>query len=138
MVSMSENSNAQRRFDVLYGSLSEIQKGLVDSATQVAGFLLLATGWIATSKEARTFLHEQKSARYLAALALAGAFILYMSGSVGAFVLSRRTFRSLNALDFMPPDYYTARSITLAVLLTVLSGNAFLAILAIGLVLQMR
>jgi hypothetical protein len=138
MVSMpDENSKVERQFDLLFGNLREIQQGLVDAGAKVAGFLLLATGWIATSNEARTFLHEQKFARYVTAVALAGAFIFYLSASVGAFVLSQRTFRSLKSLDFMPQDYYSSRRITLAVLLTVLFGNVFLAIMAIGLVLHL-
>jgi hypothetical protein len=99
---MSDIREVQRRFDVLYSTLCDVQGSLIDNMARTAGFLLLAAGWIATSETTRSFLRANPSIRYLAVVSLAGAFGLYGAASIKAFLISRDTFRLLVDLDFMP------------------------------------
>jgi hypothetical protein len=110
--------------------------GLLDSTTKVAGFLLLATGWLTTSESARTRLRSDQFARHLAVTALAGAFVLYGCAAVKAFLISQRTLSLLSRLNFMSVAHYESRAIDLPVLLIFVFGNLFLAGLAAGLVLR--
>jgi hypothetical protein len=133
---MSETSKIQRQFDILYATLCEVQTGLVNSTAQVAGFLLLSTGWIATSDTAQKLLRSDRFTRRLAVAALGGAFVLYVAATMKTFVISEKTFALLKKLDFMPPDYYENRRVDSAVLVVFLVGNLFLAGLEAGLVLR--
>ena len=77
MESGQGDTNDKQKFDLLYGNLCEIGKTLLDSTAKVTGFLLLAAGWIATSKDMRAFLKEDEISAYLAVAALIGAFVFY-------------------------------------------------------------
>jgi TRAP-type C4-dicarboxylate transport system permease small subunit len=105
MDSVERDSNAKQKFDLLYGSLCEIQKSLLDSTAKVAGFLLLATGWIATSSEARAFLKEDDISRYLAATALVGSFIFFTLAATKAHLASVHTIELLIKLGYVPQEY---------------------------------
>jgi hypothetical protein len=135
MGGMTETDHEQRQFDVLFSTLRELQMGLLDSTAKVAGFLLLATGWLVTSERARTLMHDQ-SARYLAATALAGAFVLYGCASVKAFLISQKTLSLLKRLKFMPATHYESRAVDPLTLLIFVVSNFFLVCLAAGLVLR--
>jgi hypothetical protein len=43
-------------FDLHVGHITETHKALIDNAAKVAGFQLLALGWLATSESARGYL----------------------------------------------------------------------------------
>jgi hypothetical protein len=122
----------QRQFDVLYATLCGLQQGLLDSTTKVAGFLLLATGWLATSQSAQAFLHDPFT-RHLAVTSLAAAYALYACAAIMVYADSKRTLTLLVRLDSMPLEYYETRVITLPALLIFLFGNLALAALAAGL-----
>jgi hypothetical protein len=136
VVDMAETDIKKEQFDVLYATLRELQTGLVDSTSKVAGFLLLATGWLATSSTARAFLHADGVVRNLAVAALAGAFVLYACASFVVFSTSRKTLQSLDRLEFLPRDCYANRAISLPVLLIFIVGNFCLFGLAAGLVFR--
>jgi hypothetical protein len=133
---MAEAEHKKEQFDVLYGTLRELQMGLLDSTSKVAGFLLLGTGWLATSDTARAFLHSDPIARTLAVIALAGVFALYAGASIMVFAVSRRTLRTLRGLDFLPLNCYADRAINLPALLIYVVGNFCLCGLEAGLVLR--
>ena len=118
-------ATAQQQFDVLFTTLHEIQTGLISSTAQVAGFLLLATGWIATSQTAQTFLRTDKSARYLAVASLGGAFMLYVAASLKTFLVSRKALALLKGLNFMPSENFVGRSIDVPIILVLLLVTCF-------------
>lgn len=133
---MTETDIKKEQFDVLYSTLRELQKAMFDSGGKVAGFLLLATGWLATSATTRVFLHSDSVARTLTVIALAVAFSLYAFGSVSLFWISKRTLKLLHRLDFLPPDCYAIRAIELREVLIFIVGIFCLFGLAAGLVLR--
>jgi hypothetical protein len=131
---MSEPDPKQRQFDVLFSTLCEFQNGMLTSTTQVAGFLSVTIGWLATSSDARHFLAASRDARRFAILALLSTFLLYAFASVKVFRSSKKTFGLLCKLDFMPSEYYQNRVIDLPILLVFVVGNFFLVALVIGFV----
>jgi hypothetical protein len=128
---MPSSDNAQRQFDVLYQTLCDIQTRLLDSNSKVAGFLLLATGWMATSKDARQFLQSEPHARGIVIAALVGAFVLYVCASFQAWWISRQTLSLLNNLSFLPENCYKQRRVPLSTLLIFSLGNGCLAALTV-------
>jgi hypothetical protein len=130
MENASQTNHSEQEFVLLYETLCEIQKGLLDNTAKVAGFLLLVTGWLATVEGARKFLQSDKVAGYLAIVALTGAFAFYVCASMKAFMISKRTFAMLNKLQFMPTEYYETRRVDLTTLAIFVVGNLFLAVLA--------
>ena len=132
-----DDADNQNQFDVLYATLRDLQAfSLLDSTSKVAGFLLLGTGWFATSNTTREFLQSNPFARRLFVVALAGAFFLYAFASILAFRTSQKTLQRLATLNFMPGDCYESRAVSLPVLLVFIGGNFFLCGLVAGLVLQ--
>jgi uncharacterized membrane protein (UPF0136 family) len=130
------SADQKQQFDVLFSTLCEFQSGLLTSTTQVAGFLSVAIGWLATSTNARDFLRESGTGRNIAVLALIGTFLLYAFGSIKVYRSSQKTFRFLTRLDFMPSEYFQNRVVDVPILLVYCAGNLFLVGLVIGLVYQ--
>ena len=135
---MTETNNTKGRFDVLFGTLCEIQKGLLENTVKVAGFSVIAIGWLATSDYTQRLLRADKTLRYLVVAATGGAFALYVVASLKAFAISQQSLSLLNKLNFMPLDYYKNRSIDAPVLIVYIAGNLFLSLLVALLVLRMR
>ncbi|MDJ0707241.1 MAG: hypothetical protein QNJ46_28535 [Leptolyngbyaceae cyanobacterium MO_188.B28] len=130
MTNSQLNNLSKQEFDLLYETLCEIQEDLADGTAKVAGFLLLATGWFATSKNAQDFLESDKVAGYLAIAALAGTFIFYVCASMKIFLISKHTFLLLKQLHFMPTKYYESRRVDVATIAIFVVGNFVLAVLA--------
>ena len=130
----NEDSKAEQKFDLLYGSLCEIHKSLLDSTAKVAGFLLLATGWIATSSAARDALSGDEITKDLALAALGGAFLFYALAAIKAHLASAHTVKLLIELNWMPREYYLHRKVDLATLVLFVVGNLFLALLVASLI----
>ena len=134
-MSVDGNNKAKHKFDLLYGSLCEIQKSLLDSTAKVAGFLLLAIGWIATSSEARDFLSDDVLSKCITIATLVGAFSFYTFAANKAHLASIRTVELLIELDYMPHQYYVLRKIDLTTLVLFVVGNLFLVFLIASLIL---
>jgi hypothetical protein len=132
---MAEADPKLKQFDVLYSTLGELQKGLLSSTTQVAGFLLLAIGWLATSANTFPLLHSRPTVRYMAAAALCGAFVLYAYGACMVYTRSQKTFKMLIQVDLMPVDFYESNVLNLRELFIFIAGTFFLFGLAAGCVL---
>ena len=135
-MSVNHYNETKHKFDLLYGSLCEIQKSLLDSTAKVAGFLLLATGWIATSTAARKFLEEDELSRYFAVAALGGAFLFYALAAIKAHQASTRMVELLVELDWLPQEYYVLRKVDVTTLVLFVAGNLFLALLVAALILS--
>lgn len=127
---------AKRQFDLLYSSLCDIQKSLLDNTAKVAGFRLIAIGWIATSTAARDFLKDDELTRYVAVAALGGAFLFYALAARKAHQASLRTVELLNALDYLPEEHYLLRRVGLTTLVLFVVGNLFLVLLVASLILR--
>ena len=133
---MPEADPKQKQFDVLFTTLGELQQGLISSTTQVAGFLLLTIGWLATSESAWKLLHSHRHVGDVTAAALAGAFGLYSFGAYMVYARSQRTFMLLGRLALMPADCYDTRVINLPELSIFIGGTFFLFGLAAALILS--
>jgi len=129
-------ADAKQRFDILFSTLCEFQSGLLTSTSQVAGFLIVAIGWLATSSAARDFLKNNGTGRIVTILALLGTFVLYSLGCLKVYLSSQKTFRLLKHLDFVPPEYLEDRIVDIPILLIYTVGNLFLVALAVGLVFE--
>jgi hypothetical protein len=125
--------NENRQFDVLYETLCEVQKGLLDNTARAAGFLLLATGWIATSETARSFLKADAVAKYIMIAAIGGAYVCYVCAAIKARRISVRTSALLDELRFMPSSYYACRVIDTRLLGLAVLANLFITLLAMSL-----
>ena len=135
---MTEAEMPEKHFDILYKTLCDIQDGLLDATPKVAGFLLVATGWLATSNDAKTLLDGNPVARHLTVWALAGAFVLYVGAALNGYLISEKTFDLLKRLNYMPVEYYESRRVDLKLFLLFCGGNFFLALLAGGLALKIK
>lgn len=120
----------KQQFEVLYATLCETQKGLIDNTAKVAGFLLLATSWIVTSETARTFMGTDDTSRNILIIAIAGAFVFYAGAALRGFHISQSTFTMLKQLGFIPSKCFKHRKVDTLMIILFITGNLILASLA--------
>lgn len=123
----------KQEFDLHIGFLTETNKAFVDNTGKVAGFLLLALGWLATSEDAREYLASTPQIAKLAALAVAVTFLLYTAASLGAYRRSRDSYVRLVDLAYLPESAFKARKLGLATSAVCVVGTAVLACLLVAL-----
>ena len=116
------------RFDTLYGSLCEVQRALLDNTAKVAGFFLLALGWLATSESARLFLATDSTSRLVTVGSILGVVLLTMFVSAKAYKTSQFLYSELLTLSFLPPAYFQTRRVDGGTFAVYLAGNACLAL----------
>jgi|SRR5579871_272354 len=95
----------QKEFDVLFGTLGELQKGLISGSAKVAGFLLLGVGWLVTSKASPPFLNNPW-VRGGVAVALFFSSGFYCYGAWMVYKRSQKIFNMLKKVNLMPVAYY--------------------------------
>src|SRR4051794_2481477 len=86
---------AKETFDVLFDDLRGHRPALFDNVAKVTGFLLLAIGWLATSKDARAFFGTNLFIKYC----FSASFLLLGSMAIASCVIAYR--HSLRMLDLM-------------------------------------
>ena len=123
-------------FEVLFGSLKDYQSGLLAGSFTTSGFLILVIGWLLTSKEARSFLGNNASARRLGALALGVGFLVYAAVSWRVFQLSQVAFNDLVVLNYVPQSAYVNHRIAVSTLLLFMAQNALITLVACSLMLN--
>ena len=131
---MAATSSQESRleFDLHVAHLTETHKAFIENTAKVAGFLLLALGWFATSKDARTFLASTPNVTALAALAVAAAYLLSVGASWVAYRVSVKAFRRLNELACLPQSAYEARMLGPVTFVVCVAGNGVLAALLVA------
>ena len=92
-------------FELLYEMLKAYYTGFLDSAFKVAGFYLLAIGWVITSHDARDALRTDDAARQMALIGATLGWLLYAVISVRVLGLSHQTFRLLTKVAYMDIHY---------------------------------
>jgi hypothetical protein len=127
----------KQEFDVEYASLCDVQRAVMDGAAKLAGFFLLAIGWIATAESARTFLRNDSIVRQVATLAVAGVLALALAALWFSYRQSREIYDRLVGLDYLPKHCFESRVITKLALAIYMAGNALLAVLVLAVLLRL-
>lgn len=102
----SEKPTAQERFELLHARLEHYHSSGIDSVFKMAGFLLVVSGWVLTSDNAQALLARDPFIRGAAV-----ATVLFTAATMVVIAVrlmreSQRTFRQLQALAYMPAEYY--------------------------------
>ena len=130
-MSDAQDQRKKLEFDLHVAHLTDTHKGFIDNTGKVAGFLLLALGWFATSNDARAFLASAPNVTLLAALAVACAYLLSAVASWVAYRVSAKGLRRLNELAYLPVSAYEARVLGPVTFAVCVAGNGVLAALLI-------
>ena len=69
-------TNTKQEFDLHMAALTDTQKLLLDNTAKVAGFLLLALGWLATSEDARNYLTDNPRVAIVFVAAILIAYVM--------------------------------------------------------------
>ena len=123
---------SRQEFDLHVAHLTETHKAFIENTGKVAGFLLLALGWFATSDGARTFLASTPQVTALAALAVTVAYLLSVGASWVAFRVSVKAFRRLNEIAYLPQSAYADRVLGPITFGVCIAGNGVLAVLLVA------
>lgn len=109
--------------------ITETHKAFIENTAKVAGFLLLALGWYATSNEARAFLAYTRSIAVISAIAVAAAYLLSVGASWIAYQSSTKAVRRLNELSYLPQSSYEGRILGRTTFIVCVAGNGVLSAL---------
>jgi hypothetical protein len=123
--------DSKQEFEVLYSTLCEIQKSLLDSTTKVAGFFLLAAGWLATSDSARLFIRSDSLIRNTSIMAVLGVTVLSTYVSWTAYSASGRIAKQIDELQYVSAQSVAHRRVSLPALTSYIAANIFLAVLVV-------
>ena len=96
----------KEQFELLYGILKSYHDNSLETVLKAMGFLLLATGWVVTSESARVFLAGDRILQWATIAVLAMAALLFVLFAQRVLRESRATFQALEALDYMPVEYF--------------------------------
>ena len=130
-VGTSAVSDVKAEFEILYSALTEIQRSLLDSTTKVAGFFLLAAGWLATSDSTRAFLRSDPLIRHTTILAVFGVTVLFAYLSWTAYAASERIAKQIDELHYMHMRAVRHRQVKLTALISYVGANIFLSTLVV-------
>lgn len=119
----------KEEFDLHVEQITDTHKGFVDNTTKVAGFLLLALGWIVTSSTAREYLVATPDMAIIAAIAVAAAYMLSVGASWIGYRVSNNAIRRLNDLSYLPRSAYEGRILDPITFVVCLAGNGVLSAL---------
>ena len=136
-MSQPDAPDRKQEFDLQYASLCEVQRAVMDGAAKLAGFFLLAIGWIATAESARTFLRNDSSLRQIAIFVVAGVLALSLAALWFSYRQSREIYTRLVGLYFLPRHCFESRVITKLALAIYMAGNALLATLVLAVLLRL-
>ena len=135
-VTAPSDNPSKEEFYLHVAHLTDVSKAFVENAAKVAGFLLLALGWYATSKDARAFLASEPGITALAATAAGVAYVLSVVAQWIAYRVSGNSFRRLQAIAYLPESAYKTRRLSLTTLWVCAAGNGVLAALLIAAILH--
>lgn len=104
--------SVKEQFDLLYSKLKFLNESALDSAFKVTGFLILVTGWVVTSDNARVFLAGDPVVRWASVVVVLVGAVAFAVVAQGMMRQSQQTSRALQALAFMPVDYFRDMTIS--------------------------
>ena len=123
--------DVKAEFEVLFAAFCEIQRSLLENTTKVAGFFLLAVGWLATSENARSYLSSDSLIRYSAICAVILIILTFCVVSWIALSASERIEMQLNSLEYVSAQSISHRRVTIQVLACYTLANVCLASLVV-------
>lgn len=126
------DQKARLEFNLHVTHLTSTHEAFITNTGKVAGFLLLALGWYATSEGARNFFASAPIMAFMAALAVASAYCLSVGASWVAYRVSANAIRRLQELDYLPPSAYEGRVLGPITFAVCVGGNGVLALLLIA------
>ena len=131
---MTEDAEHKARleFELHVAHLSATHEAFISNTGKVAGFLLLALGWFATSEAARGFLSSTPVMTALAAVAVAAAYGLSIGASWVAYRVSANAIRRLEELAYLPPSAYEGRVLGPVTFVVCVGANGVLSVLLIA------
>jgi hypothetical protein len=128
---------ARQEFDLHIAVLTDTQKALVEATAKVAGFLLLALGWLATSEQARTYLARDKPAAIVFALAMVVAYLISAFLTWLAYRACAKTYSHLQSLAHLPERAYEVRKPWLLMSAGYMLGTGVLALALVIVLLRL-
>ena len=114
--------NADKKFDLLYETLKDIIKTYYENVMRTIAFILLAIGWILTSKDTQTLLHKDERLIYLGLTAIVITGLIHGYSSHYFYQHSQKKAQQLKELDFVSSNYYEQYQIKFSVFM----GNLIL------------
>lgn len=108
----NEPASVKEQFDLLYSLLRYYTDSAMESAFKVTGFLVLVTGWVMTSDNARAILGHDPVSRWTAVVTVLFAAGMFAGIAIRVLRQSQLTLRQLRALDYMSIDYYQEQALT--------------------------
>ena len=123
--------DVKAEFDVLFPAFCEIQRSLLENTTKVAGFFLLAVGWLATSESARSYLRSDSLVRYSAISVVLLVTLAFCCVSWIALAASERIEKQLNDLAYVSALAIGHRKVTIQILIFYAMANICLASLVV-------
>ena len=100
LMAQLDEQRTKLEFELHLSHITEMHKAFFDNMSKVSGFLLLALGWFATSKDARAYLASEPTLSTLAAIGVLAAYLLSVAAAVVAYRASRLALQRLNELNF--------------------------------------
>jgi hypothetical protein len=93
-------------FKALFEALKDYQSKALDSGYKTLGFMVVALGWLMTSKDTRDFLHSHSDVRCASVgfLVVGGFCYLFMSRRM--YKLSQSIAKKLDTLNYASHDVY--------------------------------
>ena len=130
---MSETTtrDTKTEFEVLFPALCEIQRSFLENTTKVAGFFLLAVGWLATSESARSYLRAESLVRSSAVAVVVAVTLIFCVVSWTAFAASKRILAELDSLNYVSANSTQHRRVTVSAFLAYTIANVCLAALVV-------
>ena len=127
LMAQLDEQRTKLEFELHLSHITEMHKAFFDNMSKVSGFLLLALGWFATSKDARAYLASEPTLSTLAAIGVLAAYLLSVAAAVVAYRASRLALQRLNELNFLPASAYVNRALLAPTFLVCTLGNGVLA-----------
>ena len=94
-------------FKALFDALKDYQGKALDSGYKTLGFMVIALGWLMTSKDTRQFLESHPGVCNAGIVFLAVGCVCYALMSFRMYRLSQSVARKLDALNYADQDVYS-------------------------------
>lgn len=120
-------SNDRERFELLHAVLRSYYDKFFDTSFKVAGFLFLVGGWVLASESTRSFLHQDRYARFGTVGAVVIGWIAFALTCQRAYTLSRIVRTQLDELGYVEARYYERFQIARPMLLIVVVANTLVS-----------
>ena len=104
------------KFTLVHNSLLQRTLEYFKNIMAATGFLLLAIGWLLTSKEARSFLAEHRRARNLMLVAIWTVAALDLASQAEALRISDARLRLLERLAYIDRVYFEDHGVSWVVM----------------------